>query len=61
MMFMEEGIKMQTDTAGGIFNGFKRIFTGESFFITSFVHAGQGKSHVAFGSTPTLEKLFLFI
>jgi len=50
MMFMEKDIQMQTDTGGGVFNGFKRMFTGESFFITSFVHSGEGKSHVAFGA-----------
>ena len=50
MMYMEQSIKMQTDTGGGVFNGFKRMFTGESFFITTFVHSGDGKSHVAFGA-----------
>lgn len=50
MMYMETGIEMQTDTGGGLFKGFKRMITGESFFITSFVHGGQGKSHVAFGA-----------
>lgn len=50
MMFMEKDIKMQTDTGGGIFSGFKRMFTGESFFITTFVHTGKNKSHIAFGA-----------
>ncbi len=50
MMMMESGIEMQTGTGGGIFSGLKRMVTGESFFITSFANAGQGKSHVAFGA-----------
>lgn len=50
MMFMEDGIEMQTSTGGGIFSGLKRMVTGESFFITSFLNTGAGKRHVAFGA-----------
>ena len=50
MMYMENGIEMQTSTGGGIFKGFKRMITGESFFITTFLNNGNGKSHVAFGA-----------
>lgn len=50
MLYMEDGIQMQTNTGGGIFKGFKRLITGESFFITTFLHTGQGKSHVAFAA-----------
>jgi len=50
MMFMEDGIEMQTSTDGGVFKGLKRMFTGESFFITSFLHNGVGKKHVAFAA-----------
>jgi uncharacterized protein (TIGR00266 family) len=50
MMFMEEGIEMQTSTGGGLFKGFKRMVTGESFFITTFLYNGEGKGHVAFGA-----------
>jgi len=49
-MFMEDGIEMQTSTDGGVFKGLKRMFTGESFFITSFLHNGVGKKHVAFAA-----------
>ena len=46
MMFMEPGIEMQTSTGGGMFKGFKRMVTGESFFLTNFTYqrggAGQG-------------------
>ena len=50
MMYMEEGIEMQTSTGGGLFKGFKRMLTGESFFITTFLYSGRGKGHVAFGA-----------
>ena len=50
MMYMEDGIQMQTSTGGGAFKGFKRMITGESFFITTFMHSGNGKGHVAFGA-----------
>lgn len=50
MMFMEAGIEMQTSTGGGSFKGFKRMITGESFFITTFLNQAGGKRHVAFGA-----------
>jgi len=50
MTYMEDGIEMQTSTGGGIFKGFKRAITGESFFITTFLNNGDGKSHVAFAA-----------
>lgn len=50
MVYMGEGIQMQTSAEGGIFSGFKRMITGESFFITSFTHTGHGKGHVAFAA-----------
>ena len=50
MMYMGEGIEMQTSTGGGLFKGFKRMITGESFFITTFLYNGKGKGHVAFGA-----------
>ena len=50
MMFMEDGIVMQTSTGGGLFQGFKRMVTGESFFITTFLNGGSKRSNVAFGA-----------
>lgn len=50
MVYMEDGIEMQTSTGGGLFKGFKRMITGASFFITSFLYNGHGKGHVAFGA-----------
>ncbi len=57
MLYMEDGIQMQTSMGqeGGsfgskLFAGLKRIVTGESFFITSYINTGQGKQHVAFAA-----------
>jgi len=50
MLYMENGIDMITSTGGGLLKGFKRALTGDSFFITDFVHKGTGKAHVAFSA-----------
>jgi uncharacterized protein (TIGR00266 family) len=50
MLFMEDGIEMQTGTGGGIFSGLKRMVTGENFFITSFLNNAAGKKHVTFAA-----------
>ena len=50
MMYMTEGIEIQTGTGGGMFKGLKRMVTGESFFITSFLNNGGGKAQVAFAA-----------
>ena len=50
MLHMEEGIQMDTGTGGGVFAGMKRAFSGESFFITSFVYNGSSKGRVAFSA-----------
>ena len=50
LTYMDEAIEMQTTTGGGVFKGFKRAITGESFFITTFLNNGSGKKHVAFAA-----------
>ncbi|MCP4402479.1 MAG: TIGR00266 family protein [bacterium] len=50
MMYMDNGIDIQTSTGGGMFKGFKRMIAGESFFITTFLYKGRGKGHVAFSA-----------
>lgn len=47
MLYMEDGIEMQTGTGGGIFKGLKRMITGESFFITAFTNNGNKKRKMA--------------
>jgi uncharacterized protein (TIGR00266 family) len=50
MMFMQEGIQMDTGTGGGIFKGLKRMLTGDGFFISTFYNTANVKQSVAFGA-----------
>lgn len=50
MTYMDNGIAMQTSTGGGLFKGLKRMVTGESFFITSFINQVQQVQRVAFAA-----------
>ena len=59
MMFMEQGIEMNTtldpNKAGGgmlgkLFQGAKRVLSGDTFFITTFLNTGRGRKRVAFSS-----------
>jgi uncharacterized protein (TIGR00266 family) len=50
MLYMEKGIQMQTGTGGGIFKGVQRVFTGESFFITTFLNTASELKRVAFAA-----------
>ncbi|MEX1248188.1 MAG: TIGR00266 family protein [Anaerolineales bacterium] len=49
MTYMEAGIEMQTQV-GGIFKGLTRMFTGESFFITTFLNNGKNKARIGFAA-----------
>lgn len=51
MMYMDNGIEMQTSTGGGVFKGLKRMFTGESFFISSFLNNSGKVQKVGFAAT----------
>lgn len=50
MLYMTQGVEIQTTTGGGMFKGLKRVFAGETFFITSFLYNGSGKGVVAFAA-----------
>jgi uncharacterized protein (TIGR00266 family) len=59
MMFMEEGIVMNTtldpNLKGGgmmskLFAGAKRVLSGDTFFVTTFMNNGRGRQQVAFSS-----------
>jgi uncharacterized protein (TIGR00266 family) len=50
MMFLEDGIEMNTETGGGLMKGVKRIVAGESFFITTFANQGHRASKCAFAA-----------
>jgi len=47
MAWMSQGVRMHTNTGGGLFAGLKRSLTGGSFFITEFTPEG-GAGRVAF-------------
>ena len=51
MLYVTRDIEIQTSTGGGVFKGLKRIFAGESFFITAFLNTGtSGKAIAAFAA-----------
>jgi uncharacterized protein (TIGR00266 family) len=59
MMFMEQGIEMNTTLdpnkqgggmLGKLFQGAKRVLSGDTFFITTFINSGRGRQRVAFSS-----------
>ncbi len=50
MIYMEKGVEMQTGTGGGLFKGVQRMFTGESFFITTFLNTASDVKRVAFAA-----------
>jgi uncharacterized protein (TIGR00266 family) len=50
MLYMEDGVEMQTNTGGGVLKGLKRMITGESFFITNFTNHGTDLRKVAFSA-----------
>ena len=50
MMFMEEGVEMNTEMQGGVFGGLKRMLGGESFFVVTFVNNGRDRRRVSFAA-----------
>jgi uncharacterized protein (TIGR00266 family) len=50
MMWMEEGVEMDTSTGGGLLSGLKRKVAGESFFITTFTNRGTTRAQVGFAA-----------
>ncbi|TDH69051.1 hypothetical protein CCR75_004588 [Bremia lactucae] len=51
MIYMTEGVEMETTTAGGFGEGMKRIMTGENFFVSRFTYNGNEKGRVALGTS----------
>ena len=47
MAWMTDGVRMHTNTGGGLFAGIKRSLSGGTFFVTDFI-AEAGSAHVAF-------------
>jgi uncharacterized protein (TIGR00266 family) len=46
-----QGIEMQTNAEGGVFGGLKRMFSGESFFITNFLNTSSERKIIRFAAS----------
>ena len=52
MMYMTDGVSMNTTSGGGMSDGFKRMMTGQNFFISDYTYEGEAGTHgeVALGT-----------
>lgn len=50
MLYMDPEIDMETNAEGGFVKSVKRAFTGESFFITSYINNSDTKKSIAFAA-----------
>jgi hypothetical protein len=41
MMYMTKGVEMNTTTGGGLSEGFRRMMTGQNFFISDYTYQGE--------------------
>ncbi|RMX62940.1 hypothetical protein DD238_007481 [Peronospora effusa] len=51
MLYMTDGVEMETTTAGGLGEGMKRMMTGENFFVSRFTYHGSDKGKLALGTS----------
>eukprot|EP00560_Eucampia_antarctica_P006793 CAMPEP_0197829708 /NCGR_PEP_ID=MMETSP1437-20131217/6254_1 /TAXON_ID=49252 ORGANISM="Eucampia antarctica, Strain CCMP1452" /NCGR_SAMPLE_ID=MMETSP1437 /ASSEMBLY_ACC=CAM_ASM_001096 /LENGTH=371 /DNA_ID=CAMNT_0043431623 /DNA_START=25 /DNA_END=1140 /DNA_ORIENTATION=- len=50
MMYMTDGVEMNTSTGGGVGAGFKRFLTGQNVFISDYTYKGDRFGIVALGT-----------
>ena len=50
MIYMTDGIEMETGTGGGLFAGFKRMLVGDGFLIITFACNGPGRGRAGFAA-----------
>lgn len=50
MLYMTQGVEIETGTSGGFGQGLKRMMTGENFFVSHFTYSGPESGSVAFGT-----------
>jgi uncharacterized protein (TIGR00266 family) len=50
MMYMTDGVVMETTTGGGLSSGFQRMLTGQNFFISDYRYEGDSTGTVALGT-----------
>jgi uncharacterized protein (TIGR00266 family) len=60
MLYMEEGIQMDTGIADGLLHAVKRKWTGESFFMPQFSYHGNGSRAIAAFAAPHPGKIIPF-
>lgn len=41
MMYLTNGVQMNTTTGGGLSEGFRRMMTGQNFFISDYTYEGE--------------------
>ncbi|KDO35638.1 hypothetical protein SPRG_00482 [Saprolegnia parasitica CBS 223.65] len=51
MIYMTDGVEMDTTTAGGFRQGLTRMVTGQNFFVTEYTYKGSSKGTVAMGTS----------
>ncbi|ETW03207.1 hypothetical protein H310_05613 [Aphanomyces invadans] len=51
MIYMTDGVVMDTHTAGGVQQGLKRMMTGENFFVTEYTYTGATSGQVCLGTS----------
>lgn len=50
MLYMQNGVQMETNMEGGLMKGLKRAFTGEGLFLTKFTNYSDISQKVAFAA-----------
>lgn len=50
MMYMTDGVEMNTTTGGGLSAGFRRMMTGQNFFISDYTYTGDNVGRLALGT-----------
>ncbi|CAK4670674.1 hypothetical protein LEN26_012439 [Aphanomyces euteiches] len=51
MIYMTDGVQMDTHTAGGFQQGLKRMMTGENVFVTEYTYTGTSTGQVCLGTS----------
>jgi uncharacterized protein (TIGR00266 family) len=50
LLYMTDGVHMETTTGGGLASGFQRLWTGQNFFIVDYTYTGDTVGTVALGT-----------
>ena len=47
MMYLSEGVEMNTTSGGGLSSGFARMLTGQNFFVSDYTYQGDDTGELA--------------